>query len=189
MSTRSHPREIARLIPLACRLGLCLLFAACASPEPKKLTLVTELPVAHRELWTAWLHQDPDWSLRREEARGDASLRRFLVDNLIRQMLQNYGDARIANIGATSLGPFERARGEILRFPDEAMAPLTEILAIGNGHASELASSLLEEIGRPAVHSVVLLLERDDPQARRRAADLLGRLPHAHAEEEHVQQV
>ena len=184
MTSLAGARRAARL-PLVC---LFLWLAACASaPTSHKLRRVEQLPPEYRELWSAWLARDPEWSRFRERAREDHDLRVFLVDNLMRHMLQSFGDDRIAKQGDTRLGPFERARAELLRFPEEAVPRLTELLAIGNGTASELAASMLEEIGQPAVLPVLGLLARQEPQARRASADLLGRLPHARAREGEVQ--
>ena len=158
--------------------------AACAAPTPdSKLVRVDELPPAYRELWSAWVQRDPAWSERSEALAEDERLRGFFVDNLLRFMLQSYARGAFTQSLDGRLGDFERARGELLRRRQEALPRLVELLAIGNGQASELAASMLEEIGHDSVAGVSALLARQEPDARRRAADLLGRLPHARGEE------
>jgi hypothetical protein len=49
---------------------------------------------------------------------------------------------------------------------------------MGDGTAAHLCSELLAQIGRPALGYVAGMLERDVPQERARAADLLAQLPY-----------
>lgn len=170
---------------------VALLAAACAAPaeDAGGLRRVGELPPAHRELWLAWLRDADDWPERRAAARSDPRLAAFLVDNLAREMLGAYGRGEIATRESDEHGLFERAQAELVILGPLSVPTLAELCAIGDAATAHLAGELLVEIGAPSIDYVAGLLERDEEQARRRAAELLGRLPHARSGEERVRSV
>ena len=178
MSSRNPMR--ARLLPLIAVLGALV---ACASPEAKRtasVRSVEELPPEYRELWLAWVRADPDWSARRERALADPALTSFLVDNLMRTMLASYRAGTLRTRPDQPLGSFERSQNELAALGASAAPALSELLPLGSGAASSLAHDLLVRIGRPSIDPALSLLEREDsPEARRRAANLLGELPNA----------
>ncbi len=167
-------------------LGVLCLVGACSAPRAGMRSL-DELPPRFAESWRAWLEQDPTWPEIRAEALSEPALARFLVDNLARQMMGNYGDSRLMTLDDARLGRFERARADLLVMHDYSVPVLVELLAIGNSQVDALVTDLLLDIGRPAIVPVVSLLEREEPnEARMRAARVLGDLPHAPADEDAV---
>lgn len=164
------------------RWASLLLLAACAASDggsTARMRSVEELPEAHRETWVAWVERDPRWPELRERALADEELTAFLVDNLARVMLKSYRSGEIAGVHDPEVGPFERARAELLRLGAPAVPTLAELMAIGDGTAAYLCRDLLVEIGRPAIDYAVGLLERESATARARAAQVLAHLPHA----------
>ncbi|MDA1264402.1 MAG: HEAT repeat domain-containing protein [Planctomycetota bacterium] len=170
-----------RLLPAV----LLSLLAACAS-EPKstaRLRPVGELPPVYKDTWVAWVEQAADWSERREAVLADPKLASFLVDNLARTMLKSYRAGAIAGAHDLRVGPFERSRAELVRMGAHAVPTLAELMAIGDATTALLCGEQLVEIGRPSIDYVLGLLERKEPHARARAAEVLGQLPHAGAKE------
>lgn len=166
-------------------LPTLLLVLACAAPEPTgEVRRVGELPPEYRDTWMAFVDEDPAWPEIRGRALEDPRLTSFLVDNLARVMLRAYRGGAIGGAHDPSVGPFERARAELARIGAPAVPTLAELMAIGDGTAAHLCGELLAEIGSPALGYVGGLLDRDAAQERARAADLLGRLPHAGEGEE-----
>lgn len=178
-------------------LGVLLLVAfhagACGAPRteddgPRSGVLRTEeLPPRERQAWEAWQRGGGRWELAREEVRRDPELVRFLVDNLVRVMVQSYDRSRLARVGESS-GPFERAASELVELGDESTPVLVELLAVRDGIVAFLAADVLARIGARAVDPTAALLDAREPETRRRAAELLGRLPHAGGAEVRVQE-
>jgi HEAT repeat protein len=172
-------------------LLLSLFAAACgateARPDPGSVRPLAELPPEHAELWSAWTRNAPDWRARQRAAQADPELTAFLVDNLVRTLLRGLQRGEFTTLDSQALGPFERARAELVVLGTYATPALAELLALGNGQGPSLAADLLLEIGRPSVMPLLAQLERaENDQARQRAADLLARLPHAHQREPEV---
>ncbi len=170
-----------------------LLLAACAAPArststsseaSSKLHRVGELPERYHDIWVAWVDEDPDWPKLREEALGDPDLTRFLVENLARILVRTYRSGAIAPMHDPHVGPFERARAELLRIGAPAVPTLAELMAVADSSTAQLCADLLVEIGEPALDYVPALLGREQTSDRARAALLLGRLPHAGRREE-----
>ncbi|MEE8466844.1 MAG: HEAT repeat domain-containing protein, partial [Planctomycetota bacterium] len=160
-------------------IGAVLVLAGCAgSGSSARVRKLDELPTEYRVLWKAWLSDQPDWAERREVALWDPRLTEFLVDNLARAMLATYGRSRIASPGSAGSGVFERSQAELVSLGQHSVPTLIELTAIGDGATAFLCTSVLQRIGRPALAATAELLERDAPQARQRAAELLGKLPH-----------
>jgi hypothetical protein len=169
---------------LALALGLC----ACASPRtgPRagdeggdaRVLPTSELPPRQRAVWESWQRGGARWELEREEVRRDPELTRFLVDNLVRTLVKSYDRSALATAGKAS-GPFERAAAELCEFEAQSTPVLVELLAVRDGVVAFLAADLLLRIGVRAAPSIARLLNDESEETRRRAAELLGKLPHA----------
>lgn len=135
-----------------------------------------ELPERHRELLLAYGGGPARWESERGQYVTDPELASFLVDNLLLEMFRAYGGSRLA-VDGQSVGPFERAQNELVRLAPFSKAPLTEVLRTGDSVVGFLAADTLVLIGPEAVGPVTDLLSDPDRDARRRAAEVLGRLP------------
>lgn len=162
--------------------------AACGTPRAADdgarvgVLRTDELPPREREVWEAWQRGGGRWELVREDVRRDPALTRFLVDNLVRTLVKSYDRSHLASVGQKS-GPFERAADELVEFAPAATPVLVGLLAVRDGIVAFLAADVLARIGLPAVEPCARLLDDREPETRRRAAELLGRLPHAAAGE------
>ncbi len=174
-------------------LGIILaLVGACAAPEEGRapeapaagVVSLAALPKGHRELWSAWLAAAEGatgraaWEEARRAALADPALGAFLVDNLLRQLVRAWDRSQLASTGHLP-GPFERARGELVRLGSPAVPTLVELMAMADGSVALLAADTLAEIGAPSLLPTAVLLEREARASRRRAVELLGRLPAA----------
>jgi len=181
-------RRSRLVVPFALLLGLAV---GCAAPEPEatgRVRSVTELPPGYGELWVAWREKAPDWIARRRVALEDPELTRFLVENLVLDMLAGYQRADFSTPGAMAGSQFDRARAELITIGEPATWSLAELNAIGNGYGSAIGGQALIEIGRPSIPAVVAQLDRDEFQARGRAVDVLASLPHARRAEPELQE-
>ena len=168
-------------------LGVLLLVAlhagACGAPRtegdgPRSGVLRTEeLPPRERQAWEAWQRGGGRWELAREEVRRDPELVRFLVDNLVRELVKSYDRSRLSRPGEQP-GPFERAGAELVRLAPQSAPVLAEMLALRDGIVAFLAADLLVRIGVLGLEPVSAKLAHPEVEVRRRAAELLGRLPH-----------
>ena len=184
--------------PFCSRSSLAVLFvlhlgflAGCAASEPEstgRVRSVAELPPAYGELWVAWREKAPDWTDRRRAALADPELTRFLVENLVLDMLAGYKRADFSTPGAMAGSQFDRARAELIVIGEPATWSLAELNAIGNGYGSAIGGQALIEIGRPSIPAVVAQLDRQEFQARGRAVDVLADLPHARRSESELQE-
>ena len=164
-----------------------LLLAACGSPgersdEPARprveLTRASDLPERHRELLAAYGRGGEDWEVARREALADPELERFLVDNLVIEMVRAWS-SMAGEIAPRSREAFERAQGELARLGPASVDVLAGLLGVRDGVVSQLAARTLERIGRGAVAPVAAVLaDSDERETRRRAAELLESLPH-----------
>ncbi len=167
--------------------GSLAAWAACTTPskEPQRASSVPagELPASHRELLAAYGAGRATWEQERELLLADPALERFLVENLVIEMMRAF---------AASTGPdaerarsaFDRAQAELVRLPDASVPVLAGLLEIADEVTSVLAMQTLERIGRPALPAALQSCASPTPTARRRAAHLLGRLPPATAGED-----
>ena len=163
------------------RAGLlpAVLLAACASREPAgpaRMVQSRDLPARHREVLELCRRGGAEWELERARAASDPGLARFLVDNLVIDMVRAFERARIAGAGEPS-GPFERAQGELVDLACHSTPLLVELLAVKDGVVAFLAADTLARIGEPALAPVSALLDAHEDATRRRAAELLGQLP------------
>jgi len=155
---------------------------ACSGPSAKptegRVVRAEELPAREREVWELYHAGGAKWELERERVLADPALTRFLVDNLVREMVKSYDRSHLAQAGEKQ-GPFERASAELVACAPHSTPVLAEMLALRDGVLAFLAADLLVRIGTPALEAVQAKLAHAEPEVRRRAAELLGRLPHA----------
>lgn len=168
-------------------LALASLAACAASPaRTGSVRRLDELPPAHAELWRAWTEDSADWPSYRRRALADPALAGFLVDNLVLQMVRAYDRADLTNLDRAKVGPFERARAELLVLHEYSTPVLVELVGVADSVVAGLAAGLAREIGLEAVAPTVELLASRDERTRLRAAELLADLPYAFGDEEHV---
>lgn len=144
-----------------------------------------DLPERHRAVIAAWKKGGAVWEIEHENVVRDPELSRFVVDNLIIEMVQAFDRSRIAATGKAE-GPFERAQRELVLLGEHSAPELVELLALKDGVVAFLASDTLVKIGAPANEGARRLLDEPNPEARRRAAELLSKLPNAGADEPKV---
>lgn len=159
-----------------------LLCAACSTPrsgsQGGEIVRPEALPTNEREAWELYHAGGAKWELERERVLADPNLSRFLVDNLVREMVKSYDRSRLAHTGEQQ-GPFERACDELVLLQKHSIPVLAEMLGLRDGIVAFLASELLVRIGAPANEPVRNKLDDPTPEVRRRASELLGRLPPA----------
>lgn len=176
--------------PLLGWIALLALAGGCTGPAtttaPRgRVVKPSELPAEHRGLLEAYGAGGAAWEAARARATADPALLGFLVDNLVIEMVRGY--VSLAGAGAGSgrgEAAFDRAQAELVRLADASTPVLAELLTVPDGVVATLAADTLEQIGRPAVAPVSALLAAPDVATRRRAAGLLGRLPHGAGAEE-----
>lgn len=168
-----------------CVVAFALAIAACATEKragDSRLVAPTELPGDLRRTWETYRAGGAAWEIERERVIADPERLRFVVDNLVVEMVRSYERSRLARPGQAE-GPFERAQRELALLPAGATPVLVELLTMKDGIVAFLAADTLEKIGEPALDGVVRKLESETPEVRRRAAELLGQLPHGGARE------
>ncbi|MBL8861475.1 MAG: HEAT repeat domain-containing protein [Planctomycetes bacterium] len=172
-------------------LALTFLCACAGAPrQPSseaRVVPLTELPAAHRAAWEAWLRGSAHFELERAHVERDPELARFVVDNLVRELVRGYERNAFARPGGEP-GRFERAQADLVAFADASSPVLAELLRAPDGVVAFLCADRLVAIGARAVPHVTPLLSDARPETRRKAAELLGRLPHAGAAEVAVQE-
>lgn len=168
--------------------------AACASSSDRKpssgeaaVVPLEALPVEYRSAWEAWQKGDSAFELERARVERDPALARFVVDNLVREMVRAYERNAFARPGSEP-GRFERAQQDLVALANSSAPVLAELLRAKDGIVAFLAADRLMAIGAPAVAHVVPLLDDERAETRRRVAELLGQLPHAGSGEIAVQQ-
>lgn len=161
--------------------------ASGSSGRDARVLATTDLPPRQRAVWESWQRGGARWELEREEVRKDPELAQFLVDNLVRTLVKSYDRSALATVGKAS-GPFERAAAELAEFSEQSTPVLVELVGVRDGIVAFLAADLLVRIGAPAAAPVSRLLTDAHEETRRRAAELLGKLAHAGADEAAIQQ-
>ena len=169
--------------------GLTACSTPDASPSGSSAAVVktSELPAAHRAVIEAWKKGGATWEIEREHVRSDPELSRFVVDNLLIEMVRSFDRSRLALPGQVA-GPFERAQSELVLLSGQSTPVLVQSLELKDGVVAFLAADTLAKIGLPAVEPARRLLAADRSESRRRAAELLERLPHAQDQEIRVQE-
>jgi hypothetical protein len=158
--------------------------AGCASGGGRRpdgsasLVRAEQLPERQREVLAAWRGGEETWEGTRERVLADPELARFLVDNLVVEMVRAFDRSAIATASRPS-GPFDRAQAELVRFSSHSTPVLVGLLEVKDGIVAYLAADTLGRIGAPAIEPTAAKLASRDVEVRRRAAELLGRLPHA----------
>lgn len=177
---------IALIASLAC---------ACSAPSTKtdpqgeaRVVPIAELPASQRAAWEAWQKGGAVWEIERERVKRDPELARFVVDNLVREMVKTYDRSGFARPGGAP-GRFERAQEDLVELGPHSAPVLAQLLDVPDGIVAFLASDRLIALGASSIPLVTPLLAAQRPETRRRAAELLGRLPHAGAGEVAVQKL
>lgn len=178
-------------LPAACA---ALLIVACGStpdgarqPHGGSASVVAaeDLPTRERETLAAWRKGGAAWEIEREAVRKDPALARFMVQNAAREMVASFERSRLVN-QPTKDGPFERAQAELVALPEHSIPLLVESLRVKDGVVAFLAADVLARIGAAAIDPVLSLLADERAETRRRAVELLGRLPARGADEDRV---
>jgi HEAT repeat protein len=160
---------------------VAVLVAGCGSTGRKSdpnanVVKEKDLPARHRAVLEAWKKGGAAWEIEREEVRKDPELARFVVDNLVLDMVQAFDRSRLAPTGHAP-GPFERAQAELIELHDHSTELLAGFVGVRDGVVAFLAADTLEKIGAEANEPVAKLLDDPADETRRRAAELLGKLP------------
>lgn len=169
-------------------LLLALVASACGAPREghaaasPSVVRPEDLPARHRAVLAAWRKGGAAWEIERESVRRDPELARFLVDNLAIEMVRAFDRSNLARAGEAK-GPFERAQDELVLLGEHSSPFLAQFLAVRDGIVAYLAADTLARIGTAAVDPVVEVLADPNGETRRRAAELLARLPHQGARE------
>ena len=168
-------------------LGVAVLPAACASDAaerrpPAGLVKPEDLPPRKREVLEAWRAGGERWEAERGRVVADPELARFLVDNLVVQMVRSYDRSAIGSAFQLS-SPFVQAQDELVRLADLSTPLLVEMLLLRDDVVAFLAGDTLKRIGAPAVDPVAAKLGEGPPEVRRRIAELVGSMPESAAEE------
>ncbi len=169
----------AHITPLL--TALVILCGACTSTPARPLEYkpLHELPASYEALWRAWLEDAPNWPEQRAACLADAGQRQFLIENVSAVFMGAYARGELATHASGGLGLFERARAELVILGEHSVGTLLELHLIGDGATAHLTAGVLVEIGRACISPCVEALGRPQAQARRRAAHVLGLLPHA----------
>jgi HEAT repeat protein len=167
-----------------------VLVAGCGStgrkPDPNaNVVKEQDLPAQHRAVLEAWKKGGAAWEVEREEVRKDPELARFVVDNLVLDMVQAFDRSRIAQAGHAP-GPFERAQAELIELSDHSTELLAGLVGVRDGIVAFLAADTLAKIGARANEPVAKLLDDPAEETRRRAAELLGKLPPSASDEPRI---
>ncbi len=178
---------------LAARLVLAALVLplgfGCGSAEKEptgRIRPVAELPPDYATAWRAWYDETGDWPEWRAKIEDDPAFQDFFVDNLLRVLVRHY-DYSALTTAQQMPGPFERSRRELIHLSDASGPVLIELLMVGDGVVAFLAGDVLDDIDEARwTLPLAQRLESEKPEHRRRAAEWLGKLPHAGDEEEEV---
>ncbi|MEY2745149.1 MAG: hypothetical protein RL112_191, partial [Planctomycetota bacterium] len=172
----------------------CLALLSCRTAPPSapkvgdssaSVVALQDLPSREREVLEAWRKGGGAWEIEREAVRRDPALARFLVQNAAREMVASFERSRLVT-QPVKAGPFERAQTELVALPEQSVPLLVESLRLKDGVVAFLAADVLEQIGAPALEPVLALYADDRGETRRRATELVGRLPDAGAQEGRV---
>ncbi|MCE9593913.1 MAG: HEAT repeat domain-containing protein [Planctomycetes bacterium] len=169
---------------------LALTLCACGGPrssaaKSESLTEVQHLPAERKALLVAYGRGGDEWEAARAQALADPAATRFLVDNLMLEMMRSY-DAFAARTDERARSAFLRAESELARLGPTAARSLVELLGVADGIVADLAARTLVRMGRDANVPLEPALAHADGRVRRRAAELYAELPHAGEHEPEV---
>jgi HEAT repeat protein len=170
------------------RLCLLLILAGCAADSGAKhggsarMVQPSELSEEKRAVLEAWRAGDGAWEKAQDRAEKDPELARFLVDNLVVQMVRSFDRSAIGSAFQPD-SPFARAQAELIRIPASSVPVLAELLLVGDDIVAFLAADTLKRIGAPAVDPVASKLGAERPELRRRVVELLESLPESPSDE------
>lgn len=150
-----------------------------------RIVRTEDLPERERAAWDAYRRGGAEWEVRREEVRKDPQLARFVVQNAAREMVATFERSRL-QVKPVADGPFERAQAELVALKEYSTPLLVDSLQVKDGVVAFLASDVLVQIGSSAVLLTTRLLGDTRTETRRRAAELLGKLPAEPASEAEV---
>jgi hypothetical protein len=175
MRVVGHHRRIAWLLVLA---GIW----ACSSGPSRRssgagqerLVTVERLPERERELLAAYGRGGSAWEARRSQLASEPELARFLVDNLVLELLRSY--RRLGSGDEAAAAAFDRARWELVALGESSVPVLLELMALEDGTAASLAMELLARIGAPAARGLAASPRSPRAEPRRRFAELAGKL-------------
>jgi HEAT repeat protein len=170
-------------------LAAALALGACASDSSHasssagaRMVKPEELPAEHRAVLEAWRVGGATWEIERERVRGNAELERFLVDNLVVQLVRSFDRSALGSAVHPDT-PFTRAQAELLQFQATSLPVLVELLLVHDDIVAFLAADTLKRIGTPAVDPVAKKLDAPVPELRRRVVELLETLPESPTDE------
>lgn len=174
-----RPVLVAALaVALPSGIGACAGTQPAAQAPVEGLTPVDQLPQPQRDLLAAYGEGGEAWSRARAAALADPALARFLVDNLVLEMLRAW-DAYTRLQSDESIRACRRAQDELARMPEHSVPVVVEMLRINDGVAALMAAETLRKTGHPAALPVTRMLEDPDARVRRKAASVLGGLPNS----------
>lgn len=161
------------------------MLAGCAAPKSASaadkssadaIVRADQLPERERAVLEAWRRGGAEWELERETVKQDPQLARFVAANAARAMVASFERSRLQSQPVKD-GPFERAQHELVALKEHSTPILVESLRLPDGVVAFLAADVLAQIGVDAVQPTAVLLDDARTETRRRAAELLGRLP------------
>lgn len=165
---------------------------SCSTPATESATRpaargvsASELSVEKAALLKAYARGGPEWAATRDAALSDPALAQFFIENLVLELVKAYR-ALGGGDHARAMRAYQRALEELVALPDLSTPVLVTLLEVADPVGSTVAARALEDVGRPAVEPVAALLASAEVETRRRAADLLGKLPHAGTPEARV---
>lgn len=165
-------------------LALGLLAAACRASAvggPERVDLEA-LPADYAALLEAYDEGGEVWLAARAEALDDPGKARFLVDNISAHMVRSFETASVGSHRAKSF-PFERAQSELVLMSEHSLPLLIGMVATDDGVLAHLGGETCARIGEPAIDPCLELFSHPRDQVRRRAVELVGRLPRAGEQE------
>jgi hypothetical protein len=157
-------------------LCACASGAGRAPSRPARMLKPEELPPRQREVLEAWRRGGAAWEVERDRVAADPELSRFLIDNLVVEMVRSFDRSALGSAVKPS-SPFDRAQAELVRFSIQSTPVLVELLSVKDGIVAFLAKDTLVRIGTAAVEPASRRLDAAEPEVRRRAAELLEALP------------
>lgn len=178
-------KPIGVLAAACIALGVLACRSSNTGSSRAALVKAEALPQELRAVWDAYHRGGAAWEAERERVRADPELARFLVDNCVIEMVRAYDRSALATAGRAP-GLFERAQAELVLHADRSTPVLVELLEKGDGIVAFLAADTLVRIGVPAVVPTAEKLASKTGDVRRRAAELLARLPADPEHEPHV---